>query len=93
MIDAIIREAPEKLSPRGRLLMTHNSLTNLPRSLSVLQSLKFEPNLLAERKIAFRPFINRSWLDTLGGASAGLYAVQDGVAYETLYVVDAQLRG
>jgi release factor glutamine methyltransferase len=93
MIDAIIREAPEKLSLRGRLLMTHNSLANLPKSLSLLRSLKLEPSVVAERRMAFRPFINRPWLDTLGGASAGLYTVQDGVAYETLYIVDAQMRG
>ena len=92
MIDAIIREAPEKLSPRGRLLMTHNSLANLPKSLSLLRSLKLEPNVVAERQIAFRPFIDQPWLDSLGGTSAGLYTIRDGVAYETLYVIDAQMR-
>ncbi|MGH6799439.1 MAG: methyltransferase [Roseiarcus sp.] len=92
MIDAIIREAPGKLSSRGRLLMTHNSMANLPKSLALLRSLNLEPRVAAERRIAFRPFINRPWLDTLGGASAGLYALQDGVAYETLYIVDAQMR-
>ena len=93
MIDAIIREAPKKLSPRGRLLMTHNSLANLPKSLSLLRSLKLEPNVVAERQIAFRPFIDRPWLDLLGGTSSGLYTFRDGVAYETLYIIDAQMRG
>jgi release factor glutamine methyltransferase len=91
MIDAIIREAPGKLSPRGSLLMTHNSLANLPKSLALLRSLKLEPRVVAERQIPFRPFIDRPWLDTLGGMSAGLYTVQDGVAYETLSVIDAQM--
>jgi len=91
MIDAILREAPEKLSSRGRLLMTHNSMANLPKSLALLRSLNLEPRVLSERQIAFRPFIDRPWLDTLGGTSAGLYTVQDGVAYETLSVIDAQM--
>jgi hypothetical protein len=72
--------------------MTHNSLANLPKSLSLLRSLKLEPNVVAERQIAFRPFIDRPWLDSLGGTSAGLYTIRDGVAYETLYVIDAQMR-
>jgi hypothetical protein len=43
--------------------------------------------------IAFRSFIDRKWLDTLGGEAAGLYSVKDDVAYEGLYVLEAQLRG
>jgi tRNA1(Val) A37 N6-methylase TrmN6 len=91
MIDAIIREAPEKLSPRGLLMMTHNSLANLPKSLSLLRSVGLEPRVIAEQQIAFRPFINRPWLDTLGGSLAGLYTIQDEVAYESLYVLRAQM--
>ncbi len=92
MIDAIIREAPEKLTSRRRLVMTHNSMADLPKSLASLRSLNLEPRVVAERQIAFRPFIDCAWVDTLGGTSAGLYTVRDGVAYETLYVIDAQMR-
>ena len=49
--------------------------------------------MLAERALEFRPFINRAWLDELGGTARGLYTVRDGRAYETLYVVEARLRG
>jgi methylase of polypeptide subunit release factors len=89
MIDALIREAPMKLSPSGHLLMTHNSLANIEKSLTMLRAVGLQPRILAERSIAFRPFINRAWLDTLGGEAEGLYSVQDGIAYETLYIVDA----
>ena len=33
MIDAIINEAPHKLVPSVWLLMTYNSMANLPKSL------------------------------------------------------------
>lgn len=89
MIDALIVEAPTKLTPSGNLLMTHNSLANLNRSLAMLKSVGLRPRILAERSIPFRPFIDRAWLDKLGGEAEGLYSVRNGIAYETLYVVEA----
>lgn len=90
MIDALIREAPTRLSPSGNLLMTHTSLSNLDKSLDTLQENGLRPRILAERSIPFRPFIDRTWLDKLGGEAESLYMVRDDVAYETLYVVDAR---
>jgi len=92
MIDALIVEAPTKLNPSGHLLMTHNSLANLDKSLTMLKSVGLQPRILAERSIPFRPFIDRAWLDKLGGEAKDLYTVCNGIAYETLYVVDATLR-
>jgi release factor glutamine methyltransferase len=89
MIDALIREAPTRLNPSGHLLMTHNSLANLSKTLTMLKSVGLQPSIMAERSIPFRPFINRAWLDKLGGEASDLYSVRDGIAYETLYVVDA----
>jgi release factor glutamine methyltransferase len=89
MIDALIVEAPTKLNPSGHLLMTHNSLANLNKSLTMLRSVGLQPRILAERSIPFRPFIDRAWLDKLGGEGKDLYSVRNGIAYETLYVVDA----
>ena len=91
MIDAIIREAPDKLTRSGRLLITHNSMANLPKSLRLLESIGMRHRVLAERFIAFRSFIDRKWLDELGGEAAGLYSVKDDVAYERLVVLEAQL--
>jgi methylase of polypeptide subunit release factors len=93
MIDPLITEAASKLAPRGGLLMTHNSLTNLPKSLARIEELGMESRIVAERTLAFRPFIDRDWLDTLGGAAEGLYFVRDGLAYEKLCVVEARRRG
>jgi release factor glutamine methyltransferase len=92
MIEGVIRETPRWLSPTGGLLMIHNSLTDFPASMRLMESLGLEPRVLAERSLEFRPFINREWLDELGGTARGLYAVRDGRAYETLYVVEARLR-
>jgi methylase of polypeptide subunit release factors len=92
MIDALIDEAPVRLTPRGRLLMTHNSMANLPKSLRRLESLSLSHRILAERRLAFRPFIDRSWLDALGGEAEGLYSVSEGVAYERLCVLEARPR-
>ena len=89
MIDALIVEAPMKLNRSGHLLMTHNSLANLNKTLTMLRSVGLQPRILAERSIPFRPFIDRAWLDKLGGEAKELYSVRDGLAYETLYVVDA----
>jgi hypothetical protein len=69
--------------------MTHNSLANLNKTLTMLGSVGLQPRILAERSIPFRPFIDRAWLDKLGGEAKNLYSVRDGFAYETLYVVDA----
>jgi release factor glutamine methyltransferase len=90
MIDPLIREAPEKLKPSGRLLMVHNSLANLRKSLDALNSVGLKPSVVAERSIPFHPFVDRAWLDKLGGETEGLYSVQDGVAYQALYLVDAR---
>ena len=89
MIDALIVEAPMKLNPSGHLLLMHNSLANLNKTLTMLRSVGLQPRILAERSIPFRPFIDRAWLDKLGGEAKELYSVRDGLAYETLYVVDA----
>ena len=51
MIDALIREAPIKLNYSGCLLMTHNSLANLSKSLIMLKSAGLQPRILAERSI------------------------------------------
>jgi methylase of polypeptide subunit release factors len=93
MIDPLIAEAPSKLSPGGGLLMTHSSLANLPKSLARIEGLGMELRNLAERTLALRSFVDRHWLDTLGGAAEGLYFVRDGVAYEKLCVIEARLRG
>jgi release factor glutamine methyltransferase len=45
MIDALIREAPMKLNPSGHLLMTHNSLANLKKSLTRLKSVGLWPSI------------------------------------------------
>ena len=92
MIEGVIRETPRWLSPAGRLLMLHNSLADFPESMRLMESLGLAPRVLAQRSLQFRPFINREWLDELGGTARGLYAVRDGRAYETLYVVEAGLR-
>ena len=55
----------------------------------MLKSVGLQPRILAERSIPFRAFIDRAWLDKLGGEAKDLYSVRNGVAYETLYVVDA----
>jgi release factor glutamine methyltransferase len=91
MIDALVREAHMKLNPSGHVLMTHNSLANLRKTLDMLKSNGLRARVLAERAIAFRPFIDRAWLDKLGGEAGGLYSVRDGIPYETLYVVDAMV--
>jgi release factor glutamine methyltransferase len=92
MIEGVIRDAPGRLLPSGRLLMTHNSLADWPASARLMESQGLEPHVLAQRELEFRPFINRDWLDELGGTARGLYTVRDGRAYETLYVVEARLR-
>jgi hypothetical protein len=58
----------------------------------LMESVGLEPRVLAQRSLEFRPFINREWLDELGGIARGLYAVRDGRPYETQYVVEARLR-
>lgn len=93
MIEEVIRAAPGRLSPSGRLLMTHNSMTDVPASVRLMEELGLEPRVLGERSLELRPFIDRAWLDRLGGVARGLYEVRDGRAYETLYVLEAHLRG
>ena len=93
MIEGVIRDTPGRLSPGGRLLMTHNSLADWPASARLMEAQGLEPHVLAQRVLEFRSFINRAWLDELGGTARELYTVRDGRAYETLYVVEAGLRG
>jgi len=72
--------------------MTHTSLADLPKSMRLMESVGLEPGVLAERRLQFRAFVDRAWLDELGGTKSGLYTIRDGQAYETLHVVEARLR-
>jgi release factor glutamine methyltransferase len=90
MIDPLIREAPGKLKPFGQLLMVHNSLANIRKSLDALKSFGLKTSIVAERSIPFHPFVDRAWLDKLGGEAKDLYSVRDGTAYQTLYLIDAR---
>ena len=72
--------------------MTHNSLANLPKSLARIKDLGMESRIVAERSLEFRPFIDRHWLDSLGGVAEGLYFVREGGAYEKLCVLEARRR-
>jgi len=92
MIDAVIEATPARLAPSGRLLMIHNSLSDLPKSLRLMEAQGLEPRVLAERSLKFRPLIDRAWLDEIGGTARGLYTVRDGRAYETLSVIEARRR-
>jgi release factor glutamine methyltransferase len=92
MIDPLIAGAPSKLSPGGGLLMTHNSLANLPKSLARIKDLGMELRIIAERTLEFRPFIDRHWIDSLGGVAERLYFVREGTAYEKLCVLEARRR-
>ena len=90
MIDAVVRETPQWLVSGGMLLMTHNSMADLPKTFELMTSVGLRPRVVAQESLAFRPFIDRDWLDELGGVERGLYAVHDGTAYETLSVVEAR---
>lgn len=92
MIEDVIRATPERLSPGGRLLMVHNSETNLPKSVVLMKSFGLTPRVLGERTLELRPLFDRDWLDQLGGVARGLYSVRDGKAYETIYAVEARLE-
>lgn len=92
MIEEIIRDTPARLSPSGRLLMVHNSVTDFPKSLALMKSVGLEPRVLAERSLELRPLFDRNWLDHLGGTSRGLYTVRDGRAYETIHAMEARLQ-
>ena len=72
--------------------MTHNSLADLPKSIRLMESLGLQPRVVGERLLEFRPFVDRAWLDELGGTKRGLYTIRDGRAYEILYVVEARIR-
>jgi len=92
MIEALVHEAPRWLAQDGRLLMTHNSLSDVPSTRKLMGTLGLESRVLAERSIEFRPFIDREWIDQLGGAERGLYRIIDGQAHEILYILEAGRR-
>ena len=93
MIEEVIRDAAKCLAHSGKLLMTHNSMCDLPASLELMKSVGLMPRILAEHSLELRAIFNRPWLDELGGTARGIYAVRDGRAYETLYIVEAELKG
>ena len=48
--------------------------------------------MVEERSLVLRPLFDRAWLDHLGGVARGLYSLRDGIAYETVYAVEARAR-
>ena len=92
MIDDVITATPGRLSPGGRLFMVQNSVTDFPKSMAMMQAVGLKPRVVEERSLELRPLFDRDWLDELGGVSRGLYTVSDGLAYETIYAVEARLQ-
>ena len=92
MIDAVIDAAPSCLGSGGRLLMVLNSVTDFPASLARMEAASLEPRVVEERSLVLRPLFDRAWLDHLGGVARGLYSLRDGIAYETVYAVEARAR-
>jgi release factor glutamine methyltransferase len=92
MIEALVREVPTGLAQDGRLLMTHNSLSDVSSTRRLMDEVGLESRVLAERPIEFRPFIDREWIDELGGTQRGLYRLIDGRPHEMLYVLEATPR-
>ena len=93
IVEQLIREAPERLSASGRLIVVFNSVSDFPKSLALMQAVGLEPRVLAQRSIELRPLFDVNWLDQLGGVSRGLYSIRDGRAYETIYAVEARRHG
>jgi len=92
MIEEVITAAPGRLSQGGRLFIVHNSVTDFPKSVALMQAVGLKPRVIGERSLELRPLFDRDWLDELGGVSRGLYAVRDGRAYERFYAVEARLE-
>jgi release factor glutamine methyltransferase len=92
MIEEVITATPARLSPGGRLFMIHNSVTDFPKSMAMMQTVGLKPRVVEERSLELRPLFDRDWLDELGGVSRGLYTVRGGRAYETIYAVEARLE-
>jgi release factor glutamine methyltransferase len=92
MIDQVITAAPKKLASGGRLLMVHNSVTDFPKTLAMMQAVGLAPRVINERSLELRPLFDRDWLDQLGGVARGLYSIRDGRAFETIYAVEARLN-
>lgn len=90
MIEDVITASAQKLGHGGRLLMVHNSVTDFPKSLALMESVGLKPRVLGERSLELRPLFDRDWLDQLGGVPRGLYSVRDGRAYETIYAIEAR---
>jgi len=91
MIDGVIRDTPKRLAPSGRLLMVHNSMTNLSQSLRLMDEMGLQARVIAEQSFELPCYIDRAWLDQLGGTAMGLYSMQDGRLFGTLYIVEATL--
>ena len=92
MIEEVITATPARLSQHGRLFIVHNSVTDFPKSMTLMQAVGLKPRVIAERSLELRPLFDRDWLDGLGGVSRGLYTVHDGRAYESFYAVEARLE-
>jgi release factor glutamine methyltransferase len=92
MIEEVITATPARLSRGGRLLMVHNSATDFPKSVALMESMGLTPRILGERSLELRPLFDRDWLDQLGGVSRGLYSLRNGRAFETIYAVEAKLE-
>src|SRR5262245_34102705 len=91
MIDEVIRDTPKRLTPSGRLLMVQNSMTNLSRSLRLMDEIGLQARVVAEQSFELPSYIDRAWLDELGGTARGLYSIRDDRPFGTLYVVEATL--
>ena len=70
--------------------MVLNSVTDFPASLARMEAASLEPRVVEERSLVLRPLFDRAWLDHLGGVARGLYSLRDGIAYETVYAVEAR---
>ena len=92
-IDALIKDAPGRLRPGGRLVFVQSSMADIAKTRAMLEANGFEPQILATSEGPFRDyyFEDAAFMKEIRSVPDG-FELRDGVYYETLFVVDARLQ-
>ncbi len=92
-IDALIKDAPGRLRPGGRLVFVQSSMADIAKTRAMLEANGFEPHILATSEGPFRDyyFEDAAFMEEIRDVPNG-FEMRDGVYYEMLFVIDARLK-
>lgn len=95
-LDSMIEHSSDALNPGGRLIFVQSSLANIEQTRTLLRDKGFSVSISGRKRFPFRDFYMPHLFFYRRQAMLSRKAIyhenKDGMLYETLYIIDAQIN-